>query len=127
MRKRWLLILLVLLLAAPLVLLLRGYAREVVLTRLLYIGWWLRLLFESQPEVRIWTALLVVALLVALRSMLRRHLPQRPARAAKVGRMSMVVTISSLTRPGGILPGQRAMHGTRGPPSHDFILEPRSG
>ena len=39
----------------------------------------------------------------------------------------MVERISSDTAPDGILPGQRAMKGTREPPSHDDIFQPRSG
>ena len=50
-----------------------------------------------------------------------------PASRAKVGRRSIVVTIWSQTLPAGTLPGQRQMAGTRGPPSHVIIFEPRSG
>jgi hypothetical protein len=92
-RKRWLAIVVVLLLAVPLVLLLRGYARDVVLARLLFIGWWARILFESQPQVRIWTVFLVIALLIALRAVLwRQMLPRRlrPAGLQRPGRISIL-------------------------------------
>ena len=40
---------------------------------------------------------------------------------------AFVVTISWQRWPAGILPGQRQMAGTRGPPSHADIFQPRSG
>src|SRR4029450_4480225 len=47
--------------------------------------------------------------------------------AASVGNKSTPCTISSLTRPAGILPGQRIMNGTRMPPSHAVKYCPRHG
>ena len=46
---------------------------------------------------------------------------------ASVGSRSMVAAHSRQTVPAGILPGQRAMKGTRSPPSQSVLLAPRSG
>jgi penicillin-binding protein 1B len=52
---------------------------------------------------------------------------EAPAMAAKVGRMSRVVSKASVTRPAGIRPGPHQIAGTRYPPSHADPLPPRSG
>ena len=50
-----------------------------------------------------------------------------PASLASVGRMSMVMAGSRQTLPAGIFPGQRAMNGSRTPPSQTSCLCPRAG
>ena len=50
-----------------------------------------------------------------------------PISFARVGSKSMLIARSSLTRPAGMWPGQRAMNGTRVPPSHAVVLPSRSG
>ena len=50
-----------------------------------------------------------------------------PASFARVGKMSMVMAGSRQTLPGGILPGQRMMHGSRTPPSQMVALPSRNG
>ena len=50
-----------------------------------------------------------------------------PATAAKVGNQSMWCTISFVTEPAGIWPGQRTMAGTRQPPSQFVFFSPLNG
>lgn len=73
MRKRLLLpIVLILLLTVPLALLLRDFARDVVLVELWRMFWGARILFESLPQLLIWGLLLVALLVIAIRSLVRR-------------------------------------------------------
>jgi hypothetical protein len=71
-RKRLLLLGLVLLLAAPLVLVLRDFAREAIVVPLLYVLWLGRLLFRSIPQPLLWSLFLTLVLFVAVRSLGRR-------------------------------------------------------
>ncbi len=50
-----------------------------------------------------------------------------PAAATKVGSQSMWWTISLVTEPASILPGQRTIAGTRQPPSQLVFFSPRNG
>ena len=75
MRRRWWLILAVLILAIPLGLLLRDFARDVLLVELLRVVWGVRILFESLPQLPIWILFLLAGLLVAVRSLLGRPGP----------------------------------------------------
>jgi hypothetical protein len=72
-RKRLWLILLVLILAIPLGLLLRDFARDVLLVELLRIVWGVRILLESLPQLALWIVFLFVALIVAVRSLVGRQ------------------------------------------------------
>ena len=71
-RRRWWLVLVVLLLAIPLGLLLRDFVRDVLLLELLRVVWGLRILFESLPQLLIWVLFLFLGLLIAVRSLLGR-------------------------------------------------------
>src|SRR6185295_18779296 len=50
-----------------------------------------------------------------------------PATFARVGKMSREATNSSLLEPFGMCPGQRAMKGSRWPPSYISAFHPRKG
>jgi hypothetical protein len=89
-RKRLLLLGLILLLAAPLVLVLRGFVREAVVVPLLYVLWIGRLLFRSIPQSLLWALLLAVALLLATRSLVERKKRLRETRGAEAERTGRV-------------------------------------
>jgi hypothetical protein len=78
MRKRLLPIVAVLLLAIPLAYLLQGLSRQVFLIQVLRFAWTIRALFESLPQTTVWIAFLVIALLIAVRSLIKRRMPGRP-------------------------------------------------
>ena len=63
---------LVLLMAAPLVLVLRDFAREAIVVPLLYVLWLGRLLFRSIPQPLLWSLFLTLVLFVAVRSLGKR-------------------------------------------------------
>jgi hypothetical protein len=73
MRRRLLLLGLTLLLAAPLVLVLRDFAREAIVVPLLYVLWLGRLLFQSIPQPLLWSLFLTLVLFVAVRSLVKRR------------------------------------------------------
>jgi hypothetical protein len=77
MRKRMLLAGLVLLLAIPLVFLLREFARDVLLVELLRLIWTARMLFDSLPQALVWGVFLIMVLNVAARSLMARKRPVR--------------------------------------------------
>jgi hypothetical protein len=75
MRQRLLLVGIVLLLALPLVLLLRDFAREVLLVELMRIFWGARILFESLPQLPLWVLVLLAVLVIAASSLRGARLP----------------------------------------------------
>ena len=77
MRKRLLLAGFVLLVAIPLVFLLRDFARDVLLAEVLRLIWTARILFDSLPEVLVWGVFLLMVLNVAARSLMARKRPVR--------------------------------------------------
>lgn len=68
LRERLLLLGLVLLLAIPLVFVLRGGVREAIVVPVLYILWLGRLFLQSVPQSLLWALFLMVGLVVAVRS-----------------------------------------------------------
>ena len=60
-------------------------------------------------------------------SMMRAVETGAPASFASVGSRSIVIAGSAPTAPLGMRPGQRAMNGTRTPPSNDVPLPSRNG
>lgn len=80
MRRRLLLLGLILLLAAPLMLVLRDFAREAIVVPLLYVLWLGRLLFQSIPQPLLWSLFLTLVLFVAVRSLGKRERPARGTR-----------------------------------------------
>lgn len=79
MKPRLWLIGIVLLLAIPLGFLLRDFVRDVLLVELLRTFWTIRLLFDSVPQVAVWTVFLVIMLVLTLRSLvIRRRTQQQP-------------------------------------------------
>jgi hypothetical protein len=79
MKTRLWLIGLVLLLAIPLGFLLRGFVRDVLLVELLRVIWTIRLLFDSLPQVLVWTVFLLMMLYFALRSLITGRRARRQA------------------------------------------------
>jgi hypothetical protein len=71
-RRRLLVLGLILLMAAPLVLVLRDFAREAIVVPLLYVLWLGRLLFRSIPQPLLWSLFLTLVLFVAVRSLGKR-------------------------------------------------------
>jgi hypothetical protein len=74
-RRRWWLILAVLILAIPFGLLLKDLVQDVLLVEVLRVVWGMRILFESLPQLPIWLLLVFLGLLVAVRSLLGRPRP----------------------------------------------------
>jgi hypothetical protein len=74
MSRRLLLALLAIVLAltVPLALLFRDFVRDVFLVELLRMFWGARLLYESLPQLPLWILLLVLLVVIALRSLMRR-------------------------------------------------------
>jgi hypothetical protein len=70
MRKRLLLAGLVLLLAIPLIFVVRDFVRDVLLIELLRLIWTVRILLDSLPQVLVWSVFLLILLNVAVRSLL---------------------------------------------------------
>jgi hypothetical protein len=79
-RRRLLILGLILLMAAPLVLVLRNFAREAIVVPFLYVLWLGRLLFRSIPQPLLWSLFLALALSVAARSLGGRERPARGMR-----------------------------------------------
>jgi hypothetical protein len=95
MRRRLLLAGWILLLAIPLVLMLRNFARDVLLEalgRLLWVG---RVLLESVAQEVWWFYFLVFALLVALRSLFKGGMRLRKAREAKMKQRGQIEILAS--------------------------------
>ncbi len=69
MRQRLILIGLVVGLAALIALLARGLVREIVVVPLLYLIWLIQVLLDSVPQLALWILLVVVAGIMALRSL----------------------------------------------------------
>jgi hypothetical protein len=80
MRRRLLLLGLILLLAVPLMIVLRDFAREAIVVPLLYVLWLGRLLFRSIPQPLLWSLFLTLVLFVAVRSLGGREGPARGTR-----------------------------------------------
>jgi len=77
-RKRLLLIAAIVLLSIPLVLLLRDFAREVLLVQAYRIIWTVRILFDTLPQVPLWFFFLLIVAAIAARSVVKRHEPEPP-------------------------------------------------
>jgi hypothetical protein len=77
MRKRLVLMGIALLLTIPLAFLLKDVAQQIFLIELPQTAWRLRLLLQIVPQTAIWTFLLGLVLLIAVRSLVRREAPPR--------------------------------------------------
>ena len=73
MRRRILLIGLVLLVATPLMLALRGFAREVIVVPLLHLLLIGQIFFNAIPQLLFWVVFIAFALLIAMESLIRRR------------------------------------------------------
>jgi hypothetical protein len=81
-RRRLLLVGLVLLLAIPLTLALRNFARDVIVVPVLYILWLGHLLVQSIPQGVLWALLLLIALVISARSLSKGRSPAGKVREA---------------------------------------------
>ncbi|MFC1975667.1 hypothetical protein ACFLXQ_04655, partial [Chloroflexota bacterium] len=77
MKNRWPSLIVILLLAGLLTLLGRGAIRENIVTPLLYLAWIGQLIFESIPQMALWAVFLMIALIIALKSLARKGPPSR--------------------------------------------------
>ncbi|HZB96945.1 MAG TPA: hypothetical protein VE268_13385 [Herpetosiphonaceae bacterium] len=89
MRKRFLLIGLLLLPVVLMAVVIQGFVRDVIVVPLFYVFWLLRLLFESISQVLLWGLFIVVVVIVAGRSLVKRvpRLQVRPAEDRRRGRV----------------------------------------
>src|SRR5919202_2254215 len=89
MSKRFLLIGLLLLPVIVLALVLQGFVRDVIVVPLFYVFWLLRLLFESISQVLLWGLFVIVVVIVAGRSLVKRvpRLQVRPPEDRRRGRV----------------------------------------
>lgn len=90
MKKRWWLAGVVLLLAIPLVWLLRDFTRDVILSRVLHIAWEVGIVLNSLPQEPLWMLLVVLVLYIALVSLVVRKRTQSerlPSMLDRVGRL----------------------------------------
>lgn len=94
MKKYLRLVGLILLLAVPLVLLFKDFTREVLVAEILYIVWRVRILFESLPQIPIWTLFLIVVLFVAVRSLIKHRQPSPTSREVTAERQGPVYALS---------------------------------
>jgi hypothetical protein len=76
MKKHWRTIAVILLIAAVLTFFLRGLMRENVVEPLIYLFWVGQLILWSTPQFALWAIFVFVALLVALRSLIKEKPPQ---------------------------------------------------
>jgi hypothetical protein len=90
MRKRLLLVGLVLLLAVPLALALRTFAREVIVVPVLRILWLGYLFLQSIPQSFLWALLLVAALFISARSLIKSRMPTGEVRGEETDRPGQV-------------------------------------
>ena len=90
MRKRLWFLGLILVLAIPLVWVLKDFAREAIATPLLYVLWIGDLFFQSIPQVLFWALFLASALIVAGRSLIRGKKPAQQEREAETVRKGQV-------------------------------------
>jgi hypothetical protein len=97
-KRWWLLVGVVLLLAIPLVLLLRDFTREILLVELLRLYWVLRVFYESLPQIPLWVGFVAIVLIVALRSILARPHFRRSAPMPEVQRRARVHALSRRIR-----------------------------
>jgi hypothetical protein len=89
MRKRLLLIGLLLLPVILMVVVIQGFVRDVIVVPLFYAFWLARLLFESISQVLLWGSFIIVVLIIAGRSLVKR-VPRPQVRAAETERRGRV-------------------------------------
>ena len=94
MRKRLWFLGLILVLAIPLVWVLKDFAREAIATPLLYVLWIGDLFFQSIPQVLFWALFLASALIVAGRSLIRGKKPAQQEREAETVRKGQVQVLT---------------------------------
>ena len=75
MKKSLLWIGLILLFAGPLVIVLHGFTRKVIVVPLMYIFWAGHHIFQSIPQSILWTLFLAIAILISLKSLVK---PRKP-------------------------------------------------
>ena len=94
MRRRVLLIGLVLLVAAPFMLAVRGFAREVIVVPLLRLLWIGQLFFNIIPQLLFWVVFIAFALLIALQSLFRRRQSVPEMAETGVGRRGRIQNLA---------------------------------
>jgi len=113
MRKRLIGVSLILLISIPLAIILSEFTREVLLSFLLRLSWFVRLYMDSLPQPILWAVFISIAIVVAARSMLkRRSTPEVTSEAARLrmGRVHNLMQAISRTSEGLYFKWRLAQH-----------------
>jgi hypothetical protein len=93
MRRPVLVIIFILLISIPLALVLHEFTREVILSLLMRISWYVRLYMNSLPQPILWVVFIAIASFIAARSLLkRRSTPEVTSEATRL-RMGRVLNL----------------------------------
>lgn len=98
MKNRLRLLGLILLLAAPLVFILRGFARDVIVVQILRVLWVWRIFFASIPQLPFWALFLVIMAFIAGSSLVRGKKPRRARRRVGMSHQGQVQTLARWIR-----------------------------
>ncbi len=98
MNKRWQPLIAVLLLVGLLTLVMRGVIRENILGPFLYLAWIGQLIFESIPQIALWTIFLLIAVVIALKSTFKMRLPRRRTTYPETGQAQRIGDWAKLLR-----------------------------
>jgi hypothetical protein len=92
MKKHWRTIVVILLAAAVLTFFLRGLMRENIVGPLMYLAWIGQLVFWSIPQAGIWAFFIFIALVIALKSLVKRQPPPSKIPTPKTDRTKRIGT-----------------------------------
>jgi hypothetical protein len=96
MKNRFLPLILSLLLAVVSVLVVEDFVRQVVVTPLLYVSWFVTLVLGSLPQWVFWVAFVIIALIIARKSMAGGTTARQRVWAPPAGFQGLVVTWAAL-------------------------------
>ena len=113
MRRHLLVISIILLISIPLALILHEFTREVFLSLLMRISWYVRLYMDSLPQPILWVMFIVIVIVIAARSLLkRRSTPEATSEATKLrmGRVHNLMQAINRTSEGLYFKWRLAQH-----------------
>ena len=113
MRRHLLVISIILLVSIPLALVLHEFTREVFLSLLMRISWYVRLYMDSLPQPILWVMFIVIAIVIAARSLLkRRSTPEATSEATnlRMGRVHNLMQAINRTSEGLYFKWRLAQH-----------------
>jgi len=90
MKKHWQTIVVILLVSVVLTFFLRGLMRENIVGPLVYLAWIGQLIFLSIPQVGIWSVFILIAVIIALRSLGKKQAPPSKILVPEAGRMKRI-------------------------------------